>query len=477
MKTEVTELPESRVRVDVDVAPEDVDRGINRAARGIARDMRLPGFRKGKAPPSLIVQRVGRETVLQQAVRDSLPEWYEQALVTSGVSPIGNPDIELTEVPEDEGDPLRFQFEVGIRPPAKLGDWEGLEVGRPDSDAPGEAVDRELEGLRENFARLETVDRPAKQGDFVLIDFEGSIDGTAFEGGAARDELLELGSGRLIEGFEAQLEGASGGEEREVQITFPTEYGAEDLAGKDAAFAVTVKEVREKELPELGDEFAANAGGFDTLDELRDDIRSKLAEAAEQRIEADFRLATVDAVVDASTVEVPAEILDARATERWERVERQIQAQGMDPAAYLQMQGKSREEIIEESKPDAEREVMREAVLEAIADAKEIEVSEEEMVEALEHTAQHERTTPEKLLERLRKSGRDALIREDLRVRKAIDLVAESAKPIPVAQAEARERIWTPDKDATEQEGGEASGSSAAGGEGSGEAELWTPGS
>jgi trigger factor len=473
VKTEVTELPESRVRVDVDVPPDDVDRGINRAARGIARDMRLPGFRKGKAPPSLIVQRVGRETVLQQAVRDSLPEWYEEAVVNSGVSPIGNPDIELTEVPEDEGEPLKFKFEVAVRPPAELGEWKGIEVGRPEADVPDDAIDREVENLRENFARLETVERAAQQGDFVLIDFEGSIEGKAFEGGIARDELLELGSGRLIEGFEAQLEGASGGEERELQIKFPEDYRAEDLAGKDAVFAVTVKEVREKERPELDDEFAANAGGFDTLDELREDIRNKLSEAATERIEADFRLAAVDAVVDVSAVEVPADVLDARATERWERVERQIQAQGMDPAAYLQMQNKTREEIIGESKPDAERELKREAVLEAIADAEEIEASEEEMLEALEHTAGHERTTPEKLLERLRKSGRDSLIREDLRIRKAIDLATEAAKPIPMAQAEAREKLWTPEKEAAEG-AGEESGE-ADGGEGSGE--LWTPGS
>ena len=292
------------------------------------------------------------------------------------------------------------------------------------------------------------------------------MDGKPFEGGIARDELVELGSGRLIAGFEAQLEGAAGGEEREVEISFPADYRAEELAGKEARFAVTVKEVREKELPELSDEFAANAGGFDSLAELRDDVRDKLGEAARQQIEAEFRLAAVDAAVDASTVEVPAEILEARATERWERVERQIQAQGMDPAAYLQMQGKSREEIITESKPDAERELMREAVLEAIADAEGIEVSEEEMVEALEHTAEHERISPTKLLERLRKSGRDALVREDLRVRKAIDLVAEAAKPIPVAQAEAREQLWTPDKEAAEQEA-----------EGAQESGLWTPGS
>jgi trigger factor len=462
VKTSVTELPDSRVRVDVDVPPDDVNRGISRAARGLARDMRLPGFRKGKAPPSLIIQRVGREAVLEQALRDSLPEWYERALLSSGVSPVGDPSIEVTSVPEGEGDPLSFQFEVGVRPPAQLGDYEGLEVGRPDADVPDDVIEAELERLREGFARLEAVDRPAAEGDFLLVDFQGSIDGEPFQGGEAHDELLELGAGRLIAGFEEQLTGATGGEEREVNVTFPTEYSAEQLAGKDAAFAVQVKEVREKVLPELDDEFAANSGGFDTLEELRDDLRTKLREAAEQRIDADFRLAAVDAAVDASQVEVPDEILIARATERWERIERQITAQGLNPASYLQMQGKSRDEVIEESKPDAERELKREAVLGAIADAEEIEVSEEEMLEALAHTAEHERTSPEKLLERLRKAGRDSLVREDLRVRKAIDLLAESAKPIPVAQAEAREKLWTPDKERAGAEQGQS---------------LWTPGS
>jgi trigger factor len=462
VKTSVTELPDSRVRVDVDVEPEDVDRGISRAARGLARDMRLPGFRKGKAPPSLIIQRVGREAVLQQALRDSLPEWYERALLSSGVNPVGDPSIEVTSVPDDEGEPLSFQFEVGVRPPAELGDYKGLEVGRPETDVPDDVLERELEQLRENFARLEAVERPAAKGDFVLVDFRGTVDGEPFEGGEANDELVELGSGRLIEGFEEQLEGASAGEQREVKITFPDDYRAEQLAGKDASFEITVKEVREKVLPDLDDEFAASAGGFDTLDELRDDIREKLHTAAEERTEAEFRLAAVDAAVDASKVEVPAEILSGRAAERWERVERQIAAQGLDPAAYLRMQGKTREEIIEESKPDAERELKREAVLSAIADAEGIDVSEEEMLEALEHTAEHERTSPEKLLERLRKAGRDSLVREDLRIRKTIDLLAESAKPIPLAQAEARERLWTPDKERqSEQEG----------------AGLWTPGS
>jgi trigger factor len=462
VQTSITELPDSRVRVDVDVEPDDVNRGVNRAARGLARDMRLPGFRKGKAPPSLIIQRVGREAVVEQAVRDSLPEWYEQALLSSGVSPVGNPDIEVTSVPEADDQPLSFQFEVGVRPPAELGDYRGLEVGRPDAEVPDDVIEAELERLREGMARLETVDRTAAEGDFVLVDFQGTVEGEPFNGGEARDELLELGANRLIEGFEEQLQGAAAGDERRVEVSFPADYRNEALAGKDAVFEVNVKEVREKVLPELDDELAASAAGFDTLEELRDDARQKLGEAAEQRIESDFRLAAVDAAVAAASVEIPDEILTARATERWERVERQISAQGIDPASYLQMQDKTREEIIEESKPEAEQELKREAVLSAIADAEEIEVTEEEMVEALEHTAEHERTSPEKLLERLRKAGRDSLIRDDLRVRKAIDLLAESAEPIPLAQAEARERIWTPEKDRAEA------------GQGPG---LWTPGS
>jgi trigger factor len=459
MKTNVTDLPGSRARVDVEVPADDVDLRVQRAARGLAREMRLPGFRKGKAPPSLVIQRLGRGTVLEQALRDSLPEWYERALLDSGVSPVGDPKIEVTSVPEAEGDPLAFQFEVGVRPSAKLGRYEGLEVGRVEPEVPDDIVDREVESIREAFARLEPVDRPAAENDVLLIDFTGTIDGEAFEGGEAHDYLLELGSGRLVEGFEEQLAGAGAGGEREVRVSFPADYRVDPLAGREAVFAVSVKEVREKVLPELGDEFAAEASEFDTLEELRADIRARLAEAVEQRVEQDFRLAAVDAAVEGAQVELPEEIVTARATERWGRVERQLAGRGLDPSTYLQMQGKSREEVIAESRPDAEQELRREAVLSAIADAEEIEVSEEEMLEALEHTAEHERTTSQKLLERLRRDGRDALILEDIRIRKAIDVVAGEAKPIPIAQAEAREKLWTPEKE-REPAGG-----------------LWTPGS
>lgn len=457
MQTTLSELPDSRARVEVEVPAKDVEKAISRAARSMAKEMRLPGFRQGKAPASLVTQRLGFGPVLQEAIREALPEWYENALLDSGVSPIGDPQIEMVATPDTEGEPLKFSFEVGVRPPAKLGEYKGLEVGKGETEVPDEIVDREIERVREGFARLEPVERPAAEGDSLLIDFEGLLDGKAFEGGKAEDYLLSLGSGQLIEGFEEQLTGAEPGEERTITVTFPEDYQAEHLAGEEAQFNVEVKEVREKILPELDDEFASDASEFDTLEELRADVREKVGAALGSRAEEDFRLAAIDAAVDAATVDVPADLVTARATERWERMERQLAGRGMDPNAFLQMQGKTREELIEESKPDAERELQREAVVTAIAEAEGIEVSDEELIEALEHSAEHERTTPEKLLERLRQNGRDAMVREDIRARKAIELVADSATPIPLEQAEAREQIWTPEKERK-----------AAGG-------LWTP--
>jgi trigger factor len=457
MQTSVKELPGSRVEVEVEVPAATVEKGVNRAARSLAREMRLPGFRKGKAPPSLVIQRLGYGPVLEEAIRDSLPEWYESALLGSSVIPVGDPSVEIVSTPEAEGEPLGFKFEIGVRPKAELGEYKGLEVGRAEPEVPDDIVDREVDRIREGFAKLEPVERPAADGDALLIDFEGLLDGKAFDGGAASDYLLELGSGRLIEGFEKQLVGAAADEERKVEVTFPDDYQAEQLAGKDAVFTVKIKEVREKVLPELDDDLAAEASEFDTIAELRADIEERLGEAVGQRIEQDFRVAAIDAAVEGASMELPDELALARASERLDRLERQLAQRGMDPAGYFQMQGKTRDEVLEESKPDAELELKREAVLAAIAEAEEIEVTDEEMVEALAHTAEHERTTPEKLLERLRENGRDEMVREDIRVRKAIDLLAEEAKPIPIGQAEAREQLWTPEKERQ-----------AAGG-------LWTP--
>lgn len=452
------------MRVGVTVPADDVDQAIGRAARSIARDMRLPGFRKGKAPPALVIQRVGFGPVLEDAIREALPEWYMRAVYESGIAPIGDPEVEVTESPTEQGEPLSFAFEIGVRPQASLGEYLGLEVERPEAEVPDEMIDRELDRLRESMARLEPVDRPAAEGDHVLVDFTGRLDGEEFEGGSATGEVIEIGSGRLIPGFEEQLVGAVGGGDVEVEVTFPEDYGAEHLAGKDAAFAVSVSEVREKRLPEADDELAVSVSEFETIGELRDDIAQRLAEALSERADQDFRVNVVDAVAEVATIDVPEALAEARARERWERVERQIAGSGMNPDSWLQMQGKTREEVIAESLPDAEREIRREAAVVAVADAEGIEVDDAELLEELGPIAEKERTTPEKLLERLSRDGRDAAIREDIRVRKAIDRLVDSATPVPVPVSLGAEGDGEVEGD------GQEAGKPESGGK------LWTPG-
>jgi len=447
VKTSVKELPDSRVRVEVDVDASDVDRRVERAARGLGSELRVPGFRKGKVPAQVVIQRVGRDAVMEEALREALPEWYERALLEAGVTPVGDPKLDVAGMP-GEGEPLSFAIEVAVRPKAKVGEYKGLEVGKAEPEVPEDAVTAELERLRDGFASLNPVEREARDGDFLLVDYRGEIDGEAFEGGEAHDFLLELGAEGLLEGFDEALTGAKAGDEREVEVRFPDDYRPESLAGQQATFKVDVKEVREKQLPDLDDDFAAEASEFETLGELRENVAGRIREGLDRRAEDDFRQAAVDAAVAESSVEVPEDVVAARATDMWERVERSLQGRGIAPDTYLRMQNRSRDELIADAKPEAEQALKREAVLAAIADAEPIEVSDEELVESLRHTAEeHENTTPEKLLERLRSAGRDSLLREELRLRKAADVVAESAKPIPKQQADAREKLWTPEKE------------------------------
>lgn len=458
--TKVTELEDSRVRLDAEVPSDEVESRLERAAKEIGRQLRIPGFRKGKVPAPMVIQRMGREAVLEQAVRDSLPEWYEEALMRSGVSTVGEPKLDFDHLPP-AGEPLSFSIEVAVTPRAKLGQYKELEVGRREPEVPDEVIDRELERLREPFARVETVDRPIGEGDLAVVDFVGSVDGEPFEGGQARDYMLEIGAGQLIEGFEQQLLGAASGDSRSVEVEFPADYHAEELAGKRAVFEVDVKDVRQKELPELDDDFAAEASEHETLAELRADIEGKLRHAQEHTIEDEFRQAAVDAAAAEAEVELSDELIGARAQEMWERTEHALRSQGLDPETYLQATGKTREEMVEETREDAARQLARESVLEAIAEAEGIEVSDEELLEALRRAAEREKAKPEKLLERLVKTGRDVPIRRDLRIRKAVDVLTESAKPIDPDKAKAREQIWTPDKQRKDE----------------GSAQLWTPGS
>jgi trigger factor len=321
-----------------------------------------------------------------------------------------------------------------------------VEVGRRDPKVDDEEVQTELDRLRESHASLETVDRAAGDGDFVVMDYVGSVDEEPFEGGEGRGQVVELGSGRLIPGFEDQLKGASAGEERSIELTFPDDYPAEQLAGQDASFAVQVKEVKEKRLPELDDDFAVEAGGFDSLDELRAEIESRIAQAEERAIEAEFREAAVDAVVDKAKIEVPKELVHSKAHEMWHRTARRLAAQGVNPEQYLAMTGKNEEEVVVESEPEAETALKREAVLAAVAEAEGIEVSDEEIEQALRGSAPPDATEKQlkRLMKRARSQGADEALREDIAMRKAVDLIVENAKPIEAERAAAREKLWTP---------------------------------
>ena len=304
------------------------------------------------------------------------------------------------------------------------------------------------------------MDRPAASGDHVVIDYVGSIDGEPFEGGEGRDQLLELGSGRLIPGFEEQLVGASAGEERSVDVAFPDDYPG-DLGGEAANFDVKVSEVKAKRLPDLNDEFAAEAAGFDTLLELRDDVTTRLRQADEGAIEREFEEAVLDAAVVQAQIEVPERLIHSRAHELLEQTLSALARQGVSKEAYLRIAGQDEETLAHQAEPEAANALKREAVLAAIVEAEQIEPTEAEVREALEPAAERAGTPVDEVIERLSASGRLDEVRQDLANRQAIELLVREAKPISVEQAKARQKLWTPGKEEAE--------------EGSGQ--LWTPGS
>ena len=458
--TTVTELPESRVRVEAQVAPEEVERRLQQAARELGRQMRVPGFRKGKVPPPVVIRRLGREAVLDEALRSSLGSWYADAIDGAGIAPVGEPDLDVPSELPAQGQPLQFSIEIGVRPAAKLGQYQGLEVGRRESTVEDAQIDEEIERLRDRLATLETVDRPAQEGDHLVIDYVGTVGGEPFEGGSGRDQLLELGSGRLVPGFEEQLISASAGEGRSVTITFPEDYQASELAGREAQFAVTLNEVKEKRLPEPGDEFASEAAGFDTLAELREDIAERLRKVDERTLEREFEDAVVEAAVAEADVEVPEKLIHARAHELLEDTFAMLARQGISKEAYLRISDRDEETLAHEAEPEAAAALRREAVLAAIVEAEGIDPSDDQVREALEPTAERQGTTTEKLFEQLRSSGRLDRVRREVGTRQAIELIVAEAQPISVEQAKARKKLWTPGREPA--------------GQGSGQ--LWTPG-
>lgn len=463
LTTTVTELPESRVRVQVQVPPSEIEARLERKARQLGREMRLPGFRRGKVPAPLVIQKVGREVVLEEAVRDTLGNWYADAIETAGIVPVGDPQLDLADLPP-HGAALEFSIEIGVLPAATLGEYKGLEVGRREVAIDEDELQREIDGLRERLARLDTVERPASSGDFVVVDYVGSIDGEPFKGGEGRDQLVELGSGNLIPGFEEGLESAGAGETRTIELSFPSDYASQELAGKNASFAVTIKEVKHKQLPEVDEDFAVDMG-FDSVTELTEDIRARLGEADSKRVDGEFREAALDVAAADAQVETPDTLVQAKAREMWDRMLHSLSHRGITREAYLKITGRDEDELIAELAPEAAQSLRREAVIAAVIAAEQIAPSEEDLLEVLTPTAEREGVEPQKLFDELRESGRLEDIREDLAARQAVELIASEAKPISIEQAQAREKLWTPDSDEQQVQGGAESAA----------ARLWTP--
>ncbi len=475
LTAEVTPLEENKVRLDVAVPEDEVQRRMDRAIRRLGREVRVPGFRPGKAPAEVIVQRVGHDAVVQEMLRGALGEWYSQAVTETGIVPIDEPDLDLESVP-DEGD-LTFTATVQVRPRATLGDYTGLEIGKAEVELPEGALEQQLEALRDRAAKLVPADRAAGKGDFVIIDFDGTLNGKAVKQARARDYAVELGGGRLLPEFEERLMGMSAGE----TVTFPVGYAATDsraeLQGKTIEYTVTLKGVQEKELPPLDDDLALAVSEFDTMDELRADIERRLTEAAQAQVDELFRRMVIDAVAAKATVDVPQVMTDRRVGTILQQTAQQL-PEGVSFEDYVKATGRSIDQIIEELRPDAEMAVRRELVVEAVAEAEGIEVTDEEMEEQVRSDAEATGRAPERLLHELREHGGWDALREDMRLRKAVDRLVEATTAIPMATAEARERLWTPEearKKAAEKAeklapAQETAGKPAAAGK------LWTPG-
>ena len=462
-------LPEARVKLTITVPAAEFDSRLGEAAEKLSTAVKMPGFREGKVPAELVVQKVGREAVFQQAFEDSVTEWYSDVMGGSDLAPIGSPQLaEEVHAPES-GAPFEFALEVAVRPDINLRpeDYENVEAGRAEPEYDPEAVDRELATMQERFATLAAVDRPAGKGDFVQVDFTGRLDGEVFDGGSAKDFVLELGSERFIEGFEGQLIGVKAGDEKTVSVLFPSDYGNQDLAGKPAEFEVKVHEVQEKQLTEITDEFAQENLGYDSIQELRDEIEQRLRQQAGAAVDREYRVAVVDVVAQRAEINVPVGHIHSRAHELWHEMAMSMVQRGIDPAAYVQAMGKTEHEFITDAEPDAEKTIRRECVIAAVIEQQGIEVTEEDMIEAMIGGDEEQRQAAEEQLAKIRDAGRERQFIMDVAGARAVDFLVSKATPIAQDLAEARDAMWTPEKGA--QEASKEAGAAAGG--------LWTPGS
>jgi trigger factor len=432
VQTQVEELPENRVRLTVQVPSHDVHHAVEHAADDLAQSVKVPGFRKGKVPRQVLLQRVGRERLMTEAVESHIGGWFWNAAARNRVRPVAQPEFDF-ELPASDDVDWEFTATVAVQAKPEIPDWTQLEVGVAEVEVPEELVQQELDALRATVAELVPVEgRPVGPDDTVVVDLVAEEE-------TRRDYVVDLGRGAVVEEVEQGLVGMSAGETKEMSF---------ELAdGSTQSLTATVKEIKEKILPPLDDDLARAASEFETFAELKDDVESRLREQIEEEIETRFRADAADALVAASKVEAAGPLVESRTRELLNGFARQVEARGVPLETFLAMTGQDPAELVARLRDEAQRSVGRELVLEAVAEQLGLDVADAEVEELVREQAEALGDDADEMLVALRESGRFESLREDLRLRKALDQVAGDVKRIPLAQAEAREAIWTPDKE------------------------------
>lgn len=426
MAVKKEDVEKNLVKLTFEVSSEDFEKAINAVYKKNVKKFNVPGFRKGHAPKAIIEKLYTKAVFYDEAVNNVLPEAYSKALEEAEVDAVARPEIDVEEI--KDGEPVVFTALVTTRPEVKLGEYKGIEVDKIDYTVSDEDVDNDIKATQMKNARLITVDdRPVKNGDITVIDFEGSVDGVPFDGGKGEDYELEIGSGTFIPGFEDQLVGANTGDLVDVNVKFPEEYHAENLAGKDALFKVTVKEIKERELPELNDDFADEVSEFSTMDEFRADVRKKLEEAAKNKAQIETENAVVEKAIENAEFDIPDAMIEANVDTLVNDFAQRLSYQGLNMETYLKYTGMSMDAIRENFKPDAVKKISGSLVLTAIKNAEGIETGEEELELHLVDMAKKYNMELDKLKELLGDKEKEN-IKQDLAIQKTITMLVNNAK-------------------------------------------------
>jgi trigger factor len=415
--------------LEVEVDAERVTEALDKAFKKVSAKVNVPGFRKGKVPRSIFEAKFGVESLYQDALDFILPEAYVQAVEETGIDPVDRPEVDVEQF--GKGQVLKFKAKVVVKPEVTLGNYKGLEVKTEEAAVTDEEIAAELTKLQQRHAELVVIEEGAAQnGDVVSIDFEGFVEGEAFEGGKAEKYSLELGSNSFIPGFEEQVVGMVIDEDKDITVTFPENYHSEDLKGKEALFKVRLHDIKRKNLPELDDEFAKDVSEFDTLDEYKEDIKKRLQERKEQDQQASKETAVVEQAAAAAEIEIPASMVDAELDVMVKEFERRLRSQGMTLDIYFQFSGQNEDVLKEQMKEDAVKRVRNNLVLEAIAAAENITASDEEVDAELEKYAQSYQKPVEELRSIFASNGSLEGLKGDLVVKKTVDFLVQNSKAV-----------------------------------------------